>query len=282
MRVALTVEDFAEAERLCADADAWEQVALAVRARRYDEALAWLNELAVGAVPDPLALQIRVQIVEAEKQIVALETELSEAERLVFAFNRAYYARLGVHLAELLKIKQEIYRRWAEKDPSRRAQYDEAQSDYERLRQASNESPRDLAPDVEAELKEYFKKAAKLCHPDAAPPDRAEEAAAAFISLKAAFDRDDLNAVKDIYSRLSRSMYHFAVPSERAKLRLRLQVLREKIAALQLKIGAFKAGDSYRLASELTDWNAYFAKMQLAIEDQIRQHRKLRAELNLW
>ncbi len=282
MRVALSVENYSAAESLCAEAGAWEPVVVAVRARRYDEALAWLNELAVARVPDPVALKIRVLIVEAEKQIVALETELSDAERLVFAFNRAYYARLGVHLAELLKIKQEIYRRWAEKDPSRQSQYDEVKNDYERLYQSPKEEPPPMAPEAEAELKDYFKKAVKLCHPDAAPPDHAEEAAAAFMALKAAFDRNDLHAVKNIFQRLSQSRYSFNVPTERVKLQLRLNALREKITALQLKIGSFKAGESFRLASELTDWNAYFVKMQLKIEEEIRQHRKLKAEMALW
>ena len=282
MKVALSVENHAAAFELCAEEGAWEPVVVAVRGGRYDEALAWLNELAVAPIPDPVALKIRILIVESEKQIVALETELSDAERLVFAFNRAYYARLGVHLAELLKIKQEIYRRWAEKDPARKNQYDEAKSDYERLNQSPKDEPAPMAPEAEAELKDYFKKAAKLCHPDAAPPDHAEDAAAAFMTLKAAFDRNDLQAVKNIFLRLSQSRFSFNVPSERAKLQLRLNALREKIAALQLKIGAFKAAESFRLAAELTDWNAYFAKMQLKIEDEIREHRKLKTEMALW
>lgn len=282
MRAALSLDDRAAAERLCTEAEAREAVVAAVRAGRYDEALALLDEPALASAPDPVAFKMRLLIVEAEKRLAELQAELSAAERLVHAFNRAYHARLGVHLAELLKIKQEIYRRWAQKDASRQKQYEEARNDYERLRHAAQDPVPALGPEAESELKEYFKKAVKLCHPDAAPPERVSDAAAAFIALKAAFDRSDLPAVKTIYLRLIQNQYTFHIPSERAKLRLRLESLREKIAALQLKIGAYKSGETYRLASELTDWNAYFAQMQLKIEAEIREHRALKTRMALW
>ena len=139
--------------------------------------------------------------------------------------------------------------------------------------------PPGLSREEEAELRQTFKEALRMCHPDAVPPALKERAEKICKALVSAYQHKNLLAVQDILLQLKTEGVGGAkVPppeTARAWLDRRLGILSERLAAEEELVEKIEATKSYRTASGIPDWDAWFAAAREKLEAQIEAERAL-------
>ena len=66
----------------------------------------------------------------------------------------------------------------------------------------------EITEEQKQELKAYYRKASKLCHPDVVAEEFKKQAEQIFKDLKDAYDSNDLQKVKEILSNLEKGHIH--------------------------------------------------------------------------
>jgi hypothetical protein len=250
----------------------------AVEKGHYAEAVrkiqAFLNrmkQLVLQSDVEVSALQLEIKALEW--QIATLEDEFTELEKLVYQFSVKHSIELGELILMILILKRQIAE--AEKD-QKAAQ--EAEKDYSQYKQAhdSNKTKvvNPLRPDEAVFIKDIYRKASKLCHPDkvGADPEQKKVAHQVFIELKDAYEANDLDKVAKIYRDLQQGIYQFGgmVLSQKSKLLQRRTVLLDKREAIEIGIQTLKESEEYQKVVQVGDWDNYFAD----IKQQLLQQKK--------
>ena len=90
--------------------------------------------------------------------------------------------------------------------PKGTSQEQEAEEDYntyhEEFESSKNEEIAKLTEDEQKELKSKYRKASKLCHPDLVSDEQKELATKLFAELSDAYERNDLEKVREILENL--------------------------------------------------------------------------------
>lgn len=158
-------------------------------------------------------------------------------------------------------------------------QYEEVKNSYEEFHKEykdikEKQSDRlDLSDEEIKELKVFWKKASRLCHPDIVSDELKEKAKEMMQSLNDAYSKRDLKRVKQILSSLENGIA-FEVLSDsinnKELLKLKIQEFRENINDIEQEIQDIKSNDTFVIISDLKDWDEYFEalKKQLEIEEE--------------
>ena len=111
------------------------------------------------------------------------------------------------------------------------------------------------------ELKQKYRKASKLCHPDVVSEDQKELANKIFAELNAAYERNDLQRVKEILENLEQGNF-FVNKSDKVNenklLKAEIEKLRLRIKELKLEVQEIKESETYETIIGIEDWDIYF------------------------
>ena len=196
--------------------------------------------------------QLKWQIKYLEIEIVSLENEKSSIEKIISDFVYSYNLAFGELLLKILKIKKD--RLTAKGNNSKSKEYEDAEKKYneqkEQYESEKKKNVKDLNDNEKEELKQKYRKAVMLCHPDKFTDEETKaKAHKIFVELQDAYSKNDLKRVSEILEKLEKGIYDIDETvkiSKREQLIERLNYLKGKINELNQQIQALKKDKTYR------------------------------------
>jgi curved DNA-binding protein CbpA len=226
--------------------------------------------------------QIKDEYKDLKAKKEALEKELDEIDEFDDAYDDIY--------EELQELKEEMNRKEKdlnekrkeakqakeemEDDPARQG-YKEAENDYEEFCndyiEVLNKKRYEITDEEKLELKQLYRKAVKLCHPDIVTDELKEQAKNIIQKLNDAYTKRDLLKVKEIMLSL-KSGKSFDTDSDTINdkeiLKEKIVEMRQKITDIELEIGGIKTDETFQTIQKIDDWNVYFEEMEEALQKQ--------------
>lgn len=247
----------------------------AIRARQYGNALPAIESFIqrhrqVATYQDPGIAGLRLEGQALEIQLKALSDEHSDLTRTLHQFQVRHAQELGPLILELLRLRKE-----QASTPEERADAEADESAYQEDHESlQNEVVHNLTNEEQDDLRRKYRKASKLCHPDAVPIEHQKVAAAWFIALREAYEQNDTGRVSEILDKLEKGMAFGSRAeslTELGRLRAWVKDLRSKVEALLQELLAIKNSETYRTIAAITDWDAYFqTQKELLLDEQMR------------
>ena len=226
------------------------------------------NSLSIYLDPEIDALKLEIKSLEAA--INFLSDEKADLEKLIHEFGIRHNKELGELLIKILEYRKEN----AKGTP----QQQEADEDYNTYRQeyeaTKNEKVATLTDEELKELKDKYRKASKLCHPDVVSEEQKGIATKLFAELSAAYEKNDIKRVREILESLENG--HFFISKSDAineKKLLQTEVQKQRLRVQQLKeqLKAIKESDTFKTISSIDNWDNYFAdakhKLRLQLDE---------------
>ncbi|MEO9210234.1 MAG: DnaJ domain-containing protein, partial [Ginsengibacter sp.] len=154
----------------------------------------------------------------------------------------------------------------------------EAEEDYknysEEFEISKNEKIADLTGEELIEIKKKYRKASKLCHPDVVSEEQKEMADKLFAELNAAYERNDLEKVKEILENLEKGNFFVNKSdaiNEKQLMKSEIEKLKIRIRELQQEMQLIKESDAYKTISGIDDWDFYFKETKEKLEEQAKE-----------
>jgi len=253
--------------------------------RNYSSVVAGINDFVskfrtLTVYIDSEIAAMRLEIKALGLQVSSLEDEKNEIEKLLFAFNNRYILELGELLRKILFIRKEKLKEEAQQNKAKLEEAKEAQTDYEDFNQSYEESKNEyinkLTEEQQSDLKQKYREATKLCHPDLVNEKQTEQAKAVFQNLKNAYDKNDLETVSQILSELSQGIFSDKASkiNEKQELIATIKQLRINRDKLEQKMIKLKKTSVYETIIEIFDWNIYFSEKKTRLEEELKQLEK--------
>jgi len=254
--------------------------------RNYSIAVSGINDFVskfrtLTTYVDSEIVAIRLEIKALGIQVSSLEDEKNEIEKLLFAFNNRYILELGELLRKILYIRKENLKEDAQQDETKTEEAEEAQADYDDFNQSyeesKNEHINELTEKQQGDLKQKYRKATKLCHPDVVNELQREQAKIVFQNLKSAYDKNDLETVSQILYDLEQGMFSGKVSeiSEKQELIAAVKQLRINRDKLELNLIKLKESSIYKTIIEIFDWNNYFSEKRIRLGKELERLEKV-------
>lgn len=223
------------------------------------------HKLTIYADPEIDALKFEIKSLEAE--INSLSDEKADLEKLVHEFGVRHNKELGELIIKILQ-----YRKEKTKGTPQQKEAEEDYNTYHKEYEATkDEQVLTLTDDEKKELKDKYRKASKLCHPDVVSEEQKELATKLFAELSAAHEKNDLKKVQEILGNLEKG--HFFINksdaiNEKKLLHAEMEKLRLRIKELKEQLQAIKQNDTYITICGIANWDDYFtnAKQKLAVQ----------------
>ena len=171
-------------------------------------------------------------------------------------------------ILKILQIRKEQSKGTAEEEETVK-DYEEFNANYESTKK---DSIADLSEDELKELKDKYRKASKLCHPDVVEEDQKDAAHKIFMELKEAYEKNDLKRVSEILDGLQKGTAFTSkadTANEKVSLLAELERLRLKLNELNVIIETIKESDAFKTISSINDWDAYFSNTKEKLKEQL-------------
>ncbi|WP_171922295.1 DnaJ family molecular chaperone [Salmonella bongori] len=176
-------------------------------------------------------------------------------------------------LAEIRELEESFSHQ--NNSASRQAQ-ENAEQEYHQYREQQQEAQfryaRDqrLSADERSELKRLWRQASRLCHPDVVADELKEKAHQMMVQLNQARQNADLVTIRTLLTQLQSGLEPM-MASDRLNnlehLRNKIRQLRPQIDALLKEITQLETENAWRLASSVTDKEAYFSEQERALTE---------------
>jgi hypothetical protein len=216
------------------------------------------------------ALKLEIKVVET--QIAAMTNEISDIEKLLYNFSIRHHRELGSIIKRILILRKEKLKN----DSSSQAEYEEAEKDYTEYNteyeKTDAQKLADITPEEQQELKQKFRKAANLCHPDKVAEAQQAQAAEMFQALRDAYEQNDLATVRSLLAQLEQGQsFHSRSEqiTEKMQLKTLLVQLQRRVQSLFANLDSLKHSDTYITVSDLKDWDTYFENTKTRLEEQL-------------
>jgi len=193
---------------------------------------------------------------ELYEKIEALKEELNVAEE---ALNQKYQ-----------KAIKEF-----DEDPDMQ-EYEKTKRMYEEFRDNFEEKLNaklfDLSESEKKELKQLYRQASRLCHPDIVADELKIQAHEMMQKLNDAYSEKNLTIVKEILFALQHDT-GFAVASNsinnKEKLKAKIVKLRKKLKITENEIIEIKLDETFEIIKDLDNWNTYFEELKGSLEYEL-------------
>ena len=264
--------------------------------QRYGDAVACITDfinrfrqMTVFVDTEIRALQLEMHALELD--ISSLDNEKSEAEKTIHDFEIQYNRALGQLLLEILAIRKQIAQKQAKAkpdDPETQQRQSETEEDFNSY-YSSYESTKSkplstLTVDEKTMLKDRYRAAVKLCHPDVVAEAFKAAAQSVFIELQMAYEANDLARVSAILNNLREGQpfdaAHTAL-NEKKQLRHAIEQLRQRRAQLITALQNLKQHDTFILIQNITDWQLYFDNQKVDLEERLVKLNEEWTRINL-
>jgi len=140
-------------------------------------------------------------------------------------------------------------------------------------KQSKNEKLNELTEDEQKELKQKYRKASKLCHPDVVSEEQKELADKLFAELNAAYERNDLKRVREILENLEKGNFFVSKSdsiTEKQLLKAEIEKLRMRIKELKEQMFTIKESEAFNTISSIEDWDVYFKETKEKLQEQAK------------
>ena len=176
-------------------------------------------------------------------------------------------------LAEIRELENDFSR---QDDSATRQAREEADHEYEEYQEQHQDAQHRYARDQRRsadernELKRLWRQASRLCHPDVVADELKEKAHQMMVQLNQARQNADLATIRSLLTQLQSGLEPM-LASDRlnnlAHLRSKIEQLRTQINALLKEISELETENAWRLATSVTDKEAYFAEQERALAE---------------
>jgi len=256
-----------------------ENIKTLLESKEYSEAISLINDftsrsqkLVEWIDPDLLLLEQKINALSI--QINQLDNEKSDLNKIIYEFHYQHSKHLGELILRILKLKKEKYKSDDQK-------YQEAKNDENEYRDQYNEeinkSIIDLTEKERIKLKEIFRQATKLCHPDIFSDDQSEikeQAEEIFKELNQANKNNDVTRVNEILNHLKQGsllFYKSNKSSDKDILVANIKRLELKIEDILSELIDIKQSDTYKLIMDIDDWGSYFVSIKKQLNIQLSE-----------
>lgn len=242
--------------------------------RRYGAAFSKIEDFIKGHSQITIYIDIEINALKLEAksleiQLQSLTDEKMEMQKLISNFNVRHTQELGSLIKEILALRK-LYAETQEEKQEAEKDEQEYSKEYEVQKNIKIE---ELSEEEEFSLKKAYREASKLCHPDAVVEKDKNQASALFIELNDAYERNDLEKVKEILRKLKAGTAFTdssEVLSKKEQLVVYLEELRKKVEALLQELHLIKESEEYQTISNIENWDDYFAEQKGRLKETIK------------
>lgn len=248
-------------------------VTTCLREKQYSKAVAAIElfinaRKQVGFYTDPEIEALRFEAKTLEAQIQERSNEKAELDKLIHEFDVRHNHELGELIIKILQHRKEQSKGTPQQEETEK-DYEEFYSNYETTKQ---ESIAILNEDDQKELKDKYRKASKLCHPDVVEDSQNEAAHKIFTELNLAYEKNDLQRVAEILENLQNDKAFASkadTANEKKTLLAEVERLRQYLKALAAAITTIKTSETFTTISSIEDWDEYFTNTKQQLQQQL-------------
>jgi hypothetical protein len=226
------------------------------------------NQLATYVDPEIVGLRTEARALEI--QLAALDNERAELEQMLHQFYIRHTQELGPLIIQILKLRVMHSRTDMEKEDA-----ESDREEYEKgYQQQRDEVVHRLNPEEKEELKQLYRNASKMCHPDMVATEHQAESAKWFVALKDAYEHNDLQKVQEIVKKLLQGTAFGSMVdslSELDRLSAWVKEYRARLSDLLQEIATIKNSEEYQAISVIPDWDIYFADLRRELTHELRK-----------
>ncbi|MEA2049766.1 MAG: hypothetical protein U9O56_03465 [Campylobacterota bacterium] len=267
----------------------------------YDDAIESINNYLNQEITEEkytlAELNLKKELKDLEKILQELSQQKLEYENDINEFHIAYNLELGDLLEEILELEEqksqkelkearELYK----KDNTTSDDFDKAQDDYntakeerenfssehDDIKEACKNTP-DLNNNDKKLLKQLYRKACKLCHPDIVTGELKDKATEIMKTLNEANSNKDIEGVKKILENLENGTI-LDITSDKIDdpelLEKQIATYREKTGSIQVEIDEIKEDETFILIQEIEDFDKYFIQMKKELQEVIERLKR--------
>ncbi len=273
-------------ENFGADTEKLQNLATLLTAKKYSEALQVINEvleklqgMTIWEDPEIAVLQAEIKVLQVA--INQLQDEKADIEKQIQEFSRLHTVYLGEIILQILEIKRKIAAQEAKENPKneeKQQKYEDTHKQYEKYKQGYEQQKKkniaDLSEVLKDELKQLYRKASKLCHPDIVATENKEKATQLFQELQEAYQNNDVKKVKEIADYLETGKPFSAnssTISEKTKLKAELNRLENIKEQLTNTLQDLKNSDSYQKIIVITDFHTHFEEQKQKLAKYLKE-----------
>jgi hypothetical protein len=209
--------------------------------------------------------RLTAQQTELEEQLASAELAMESATAETDRFKQRYYRAIGALYAELDELETQIAQAQATKAPNDPKLRANAKASEERARKSAEESglaaiEANPEPEITPDLKQAYRRAVKVLHPDLALAERERLRRTALMAqVNLAYKRGDLKAIERImkeYGEDPEAIVGEDVASRIVKTIRRIAQLRSRIEEVGRELEALKKADIYLLKKTIEEQEA--------------------------
>lgn len=252
-----------------------EKIIIDLQQKSFGEAIKNIEEFLnshhqISVFIDPEIEALRFEAKSLEKELQQLSNQKAELEKLVHEFGVRHNQVLGELILKILKYLKEKSK-GSPKEAEAEKDYEDFNSNYQATK---DKKIIVLNEDEQKELKNYYRKASKLCHPDMVEENQQETAHKIFMELNAAYESNDLEKAKEILQNLRQGKMFTSksdTANQKSTLLAELQRLRLRLKELNDDIASIKTSDTYSTIVSINNWDEYFVKTKQKLQEQLSQ-----------
>jgi hypothetical protein len=220
--------------------------------------------------------QLKWEIKYLEIEIVSLESEKATIEKVISDFVHTYTVAFGELISRILNLKKEKLKKQG--NISKSFEYEKAEDDYrefnESFRKAKEEQHENLNDQQKDELKQKYRKAVVLCHPDKFTDEEMKaKAHKVFVELQDAYLKNELSRVCKILGNLENGSYEIEedqVLTKKQQLLERLDELRSRYKELMQELIAVRRDKTYQDVISIRHLGSFFEEERERLENELK------------
>jgi len=220
--------------------------------------------------------QLKWQIKYLEVEIIALENEKATIEKIISDFVHTYTLAFGELILKILKLKKEKLRKAGRN--ARTEEYEKAEEEFntfnEQYKQEQKNDIKDLSDEEKDELKQKYRKAVLLCHPDKFTDEKQKEKAhKIFVLLQEAYSKNNLKKVSEMLSNLEKGIYEIDEEikvSKKVILLEQLNYLKQRLEELYQVLIIIRNDKTYKEVLSIKNMEEYFNREKERLENELK------------
>jgi hypothetical protein len=226
------------------------------------------NQVAVFVDPEIEALRFEAKSLELKIQ--QLSDEKLDLEKLLYEFGVRHNQELGDLVLKILNNRKSQSRGTPQQDETTK-DYDDFYNSFEATK---DQKIVVLSADELKEIKNKYRKASKLCHPDIVNNNQKEAANEMFIELNAAYERNDLKRVSEILEDLQQGNIFTSIADNtdvKPTIKNELKRLHKCIQDLSNEIDKIKSSEAFLKVIAIENWDDFFASTKQQLKKQLNE-----------
>lgn len=248
------------------------------KAGEYDLALSLIekNNRLVQSDEQLFCEGLKTKIHMAEIELSVLHSQISAIRSGILEYHRRHYEVLHETISRLLFLRREIAFLKMERDHANQAEFEERQKEFKEYHEEAGQSchnhENQLDDAENKELNRLYRKAVKLCHPDLLDDSQKEMAERIFILLKNAFERYDLEKVREICRQLESGEFGLQTDDQNAeinKLKAFYTKLKTETTEKSNELNLLLNSSIYRTLKFIPDTEAHFEYLKTRFKEEI-------------